>query len=43
MSVHRQISQRQRAALASICGTFFPADNGVPATGPSASAFAFVV
>jgi long-chain-alcohol oxidase len=30
MTVHTQFSPRQRAALASICDTFFPADNGVP-------------
>ena len=30
MTVHTQFSPRQRAALASICATFFPADNGVP-------------
>jgi hypothetical protein len=30
MTVHTQFSPRQRAALASLCDTFFPADNGVP-------------
>jgi hypothetical protein len=30
MTVHTQFSPRQRAALASICDTFFAADNGVP-------------
>ena len=30
MTVHTQFSPRQRAALASICDTFFPADNGMP-------------
>ena len=38
MTVTPQFTPRQRAALASICDTFFPADNGIP----SASALGVV-